>query len=442
LATAATGVSSLQPSDRVQKAGMGFFWLSAFYLVYCARPEDWFSPIGIIPLAKVTGVMAVLSFMFSNRKGQRKFSELPVESYFLLLMIAILMLASLVSPVWKGGAISRTMDFSKVWIVYALTFLLVTDLAKLRRIVFIQAASVPVICLLSVVKGHNAIRLDGVLGGIYSNPNDLAFAIALSLPFCLMFLLTARSAFRKILWASGMLIMVVALFMTASRGGFITLVFTGMVCLWHFGVKGKRFYLIAATVFVGVLVLAVAGKTMTQRFTTLWSERHELHTREERRAFDSFEQRQFLIDQAFVGIEQYPIIGIGTENFEIYSTVWREVHVTYLQIAVEGGLTSLILFLLFFGRGFRHVWRLLKRKDLTPELKLFAGALNSVLVGFAVGALFAPEAYQFFPFFTVAYSAALLTFVEGDARKKKAAAAKPPVRQVPAYVGMGVPVNH
>jgi O-antigen ligase len=419
---------------------MGFFWLSAFYLVYCARPEDWFSPIGIVPLAKVTGIMAVLAFMFSGRKGQRKFSELPVESYFLLVMIAILMLSSMVSPVWRGGAINRTMDFSKVWVVYALTFLLVTDLAKLRRIVFIQAASVPVICLLSVVKGHARVRLDGVLGGIYSNPNDLAFAIALSLPFCLMFLLTARGGLRKTLWGTGMLVMVVALFMTASRGGFITLVFTAMVCLWHFGVKGRRFYLIAATVFVGLLVLVLAGKTMTQRFTSLWSERHELHTREEKTALDSFEQRQFLIDQAIVGIKEHPILGIGTQNFEIYSTVWREVHMTYLQIAVEGGIPSLILFLLFFGRGFSHVWRLLRRKDLTPELKLFGGALNSVLAGFAVGALFAPEAYQFFPFFTVAYSAALLAFVEDDARKK-AVAAKP-VRQVPAYVGMGVPVNH
>ena len=420
---------------------MGFFWLSAFYFVYCARPEDWFSPIGFLPIAKIAGVMAVLAFMFSGRKGKRRFSELPVEAYFLLLMIAILMLSSMVSPVWRGGAITRTMDFAKVWIVYALTFLLVTDLAKLRHIVFIQAASVPVVCLLSIVKGYGRVRLDGVLGGIYSNPNDLAFAIALSLPFCLMFLLTAPSNFRKLLWAVGMLIMVMALFMTASRGGFITLVCTGVVCLWYFGVKGKRFYLIAATAFVGVVLVAFAGRTMAQRFTSLWTERHQLHTGEEKRAFDSFEQRQFLIDQAFVGIEHYPIIGIGTQNFEIYSTVWREVHMTYLQIAVEGGLTSLILFLLFFGRGFRHVWRLLKRKDLSPELQLFAGALSSVLVGFAVGALFAPEAYQFFPFFTVAYAAALLAFVEEDGRKKKAVAAKPPVRQVPAYVGMGVPVN-
>src|SRR5258708_10196682 len=102
------------------------------------------------------------------------------------------MVSSLVSKVWKGGAISHTLDFAKVYIVWALTFLLVTDVRKLRRIIFIQAGSVPVVCLISMIKGWGVARLDGVLGGIYSNPNDLAVSIVLSLPFCLMFLLTTR----------------------------------------------------------------------------------------------------------------------------------------------------------------------------------------------------------------------------------------------------------
>jgi O-antigen ligase len=418
---------------------VSFFWLNAFYVVYCARPEDWFAPFGIIPLAKITGIGAFLAFLFSGGKGKRKFRELPVESYFLLAMIAILMVSSVFSPVWRGGAVSRTMDFAKVWVVWVLTFLLVTDLTKFRRIVFIQAASVPVVCVLSIVKGHSRVRLDGVLGGIYSNSNDLAFAIALSLPFCLMFFLFTRSRFRKLLWVAGMLVMVTALFMTASRGGFITLVSTGAVCLWHFGVKGKRLYLLVATGFAGLLLFVVAGKTMTDRFTSLWTERQELNTREERRAFDSFQERQFLIDRAIEGIEHYPILGIGTQNFETYSTVWREVHMTYLQIAVEGGIPSLILFLLFFGRGFWNLRRLLRRKDLSPELKLFTGALHSVLIGFAVGALFSPEAYQFFPFFAVAYTATLLAMVrESDKRKL---ATTNPLRQAPSYLGAGVPVT-
>ena len=89
---------------------------------------------------------------------------------------------------------------------------------------------------------------------------------------------------------------------------------------------------------------------------------------------------------------------------------------TYLQIAVEGGIPCLILFLVFFARGFLNIRKLSKCKGLTPELKLLIGALNSVLVGFIIGALFSPEAYQFFPFFAVAYTSALLAYVQRNDR--------------------------
>jgi O-antigen ligase len=99
---------------------------------------------------------------------------------------------------------------------------------------------------------------------------------------------------------------------------------------------------------------------------------------------------------------------------------------TYLQIAVEGGIPSLILYLLFFWRGFRNLRYLLKRKDLSSDLKLFTGALHASLVGFAFGALFSPEAYQFFPYFAVAYTSALLACVkESDARAKLAEPERP-----------------
>ena len=42
-----------------------FFWLSAFYLVYCARPEDWVPGLSYLPLAKITGVIAVLALLLS-----------------------------------------------------------------------------------------------------------------------------------------------------------------------------------------------------------------------------------------------------------------------------------------------------------------------------------------------------------------------------------------
>jgi O-antigen ligase len=308
--------------------------------------------------------------------------------------------------VWKGGAFFRTLDFSKVFVAWVLTFLAVTSLARLRRVLFIQAASVAVISIVSMVKGASHPRLDGVLGGIYSNPNDLGFAIVLSLPFCLAFLLRTGSILRKSAWTISLLLMISALFLTASRGAFITFLVAGAASLWHFGIKGRRLYLIGAALLIAIVVGIAVGGPLKDRLLAVSGE--GLDTDSQSSAYGSYEQRRILISRSLDGIEHYPVLGIGLHNFSTYSGVWRDVHVTYLQIAVEGGIPCLILYLLFLGRGFSNVRALRRVTKLDPEVKLFAGALHSSLVGFLVGALFAPEAYQYFPYFAVAYTAVLL----------------------------------
>src|SRR5205823_3566480 len=218
----------------------------------------------------------------------------------------------------------RSIDFFKVYIAWVLTFVLVTNFRKLRRMIFIQAGSVAVISIISLLKGRSHARLEGVLGGIYSNPNDLAFAIVLSLPFCLAFLLSARGVLRKLAWVAAMLCMLTTLLLTASRGGFITLVVAGVVCLWHFGVKGRRLYLIAATIVAGSLVMAFSGDVLTKRLAAI-AGGDEL-SGYERSACSSYEQRRELMVRALQGIEHYPIFGIGMHNFPNYSGYWRDVH--------------------------------------------------------------------------------------------------------------------
>ena len=398
--------------------GGAFFWLSAFYFVYCGRPEDWIPGLKYIPLAKITGILALVGLLNSLGRTQRKFKDVPREASYLLAMIGVLVLSALLSPIWKGGALNHTLDFAKVYVVWVLTFLLVTDFSRFRRIIFIQSASVAVICTVSIIIGHSQPRLEGVIGGIYSNPNDLAFSVVLTLPFCLAFLLTTKRAIVKVAWMVAILIMALALFMTASRAGFITLMIAGMVCLWHFGVRGRRFSLIAISLLTVAILLAVAGRPLMSRMGAIAG---EASTQQQEKAFESYEQRKFLMEKALQGIKEYPILGMGVRNFEVYSGVWHDVHMTYLQIAVEGGIPSLILYLMFFARGFSNLRKLLRRRDLDSQTTLFVGALHSSMVGFVVGALFSPEAYQFFPYFAVAYTAALVATVSEQDRAGKPA---------------------
>ncbi len=126
----------------------------------------------------------------------------------------------------------------------------------------------------------------------------------------------------------------------------------------------------------------------------------------EQSAYGSYQDRMYLMKRAVDAIEHYPIFGIGARNFPTYSGIWRDVHMTYLQAAAEGGIPILVLYLMFFRRGFQNLKILRKRKDLDPNTTLVVGALTSSLVGFIVGALFAPETFQYFPYFAVGFTAA------------------------------------
>lgn len=410
--------------------GSAFFWLSAFYLVYCARPEDWVPGLSYIPLAKISGVFAVLGLLMSLGKTKRGFQDLPRELGYFFGIICLLFLSALLSPVWKSGAFFKTLGVSKGLVAWVLTFLVVTTFGRLRRIIFIQSMSVAVIAVVSVLKGRSQPRLEGVIGGIYTNPNDLAFAIVLSLPFCFAFLLSARSVPRKAGWAVSMLAMCTSLFMTASRAGFIELLVTGAACLWIFGIKGKRIHLIAAAALVVLVIGIAAGGRLKERFFAISGT--NLTNDMDVSAYGSYEQRRFLIVQSLHGIAQYPL-GIGLGNFTVYSGVWRDVHVSYLQIAVEGGIAALVLYLLFFARGFHNLSRLRHMRSLDPEMQLFSGALYATLIGFIVGAFFAPEAYQFFPYFAVVYTSVLLAI----AREREQLNECPPdvANRVPRWSG-------
>ncbi len=398
-----------------------FFWLCAFFVVYCARPEDYLH-LEYIPLAKITAIMAIWGLLNCIGRTKRRYKDLPKEAKYLLIMIGLLYLGAPLSPVWKSGALLHAMDFSKIYIAWVLVFLLITTFDRLRKIVFIQTFCVVAVCIIAIAKGHNTPRLEGVLGGFYGNPNDFAFAIVLTLPFALAFMIKAKNTAIKVFWLGGMLAMLVALFLTASRAGFVDLVVSFSVALYYFGIKGRRLYLIVAAGLLGAVVMGAFGGKLYDRFAALQG-----GSATEQSAYGSYQARMYLMERAVTAIEYYPIFGLGCQDFRPYSLIWHDVHMAYLQIGAEDGIPALILYLMFYWRGFVNLRLLHKKKGLDPDIVLFIGALHSSLVGFAVGALFAPEAYQYFPYFAVAFTAVLLQTIK-EQEEGTAAAPPPPKR--------------
>ena len=394
----ATHSHSIQSSKPLAGA---YFWLLAFFVVYCARPEDWIPGIYVVPLAKITGVFAVVAFALSLGQARR----LPREVLYLFLIFVQLCLAAAFSPVWRGGAFNSVLEFAKVVVIVPVVALAVTTLPRLRWLIFTQTASVLAVATVSVVKSQiRGGRLEGFLAGFYGNPNDLALAIVLTIPFCFVFMLAARGGFRKAGWFLAVAVMTYTLFLTGSRAGLLALVGTMGVVLREFALKAGRRYLVVLAGLVVFAAVLLGGGRLIKRFDAMFGA--SVESAEDASAYESSQQRRALLWRSLVVTAQNPLFGVGPGNFTVLSGNWHVAHNSFTELSAEGGLPALILFILFFRRAF---YNLRNAELLAPgpsEQVLLAGALRASLVGFAVGAFFASVEYHFFPYFLVAYTTA------------------------------------
>ena len=352
--------------------------------------------------------MALLALLFSLSEIR---SSLPREVVYLVILIGQLFLASVLSPVWPGGAVLTTLDFAKVLLVVIVMFAAVNSTRRLRQLISIQAASVGVIAAVAIWKGRSlGGRLEGMLGGNYSNPNDLALAIVISLPLCLGLLFLTRNKVWKFAWALAMLAMVYVVFLTGSRGGFLSLVVMAATALWEFAIRGRRRYLIGLVALAGAILWISSNGMLASRLTGTFNSEEDVAS-----AYGSSQQRQELFWQSVDVTEKHPLFGIGPGNFPILSGSWHVTHNAYTQVSSEGGLPALVLFGLVLWLGCNNVRKSKRLGRGQKEITILAGSLNASLAGFIVGSVFASTAYQFFPYFLVAYSTALLAISKKSA---------------------------
>lgn len=395
-------------AEKPQGSSGAYFWLLLFFVVYCARPEDWVPGLSIIPLAKIAGVFCALSFVMSIPRLRY---HLRRETIYLALLIFQLWLTVPFSPVWRGGAFDTTLDFSKVLLIVLVMGVAVTTMVRLRRLIFVQTASVVVIGIVSLIKRELVQgRLAGAVHGIYENSNELALILVLTLPFCAAFLLRARGWWRKAFWGTAAMLMVYATMLTGSRAGTLALLVSGAVCLREFGIRGRRLGLLIAVVGVAMAIMLAAGDTVKDRFNDMFGD--EPTTDAGRAAYGSAQKRQELFWKSVAVTAEHPVFGVGAGNFNSISGLWHDQHNTYTQMSSEGGVPAFVLYVLLLWCALANLRKINLLAPADSEEVLFAMALRASLWGFLVGSFFTASAYQFFTYFLVGYSSGLVTIIE------------------------------
>lgn len=388
-----------------EKTSLAYVFLSFFVLIYWTRPNYWVPGTGEIPFAKISGALAITSFILWFLLERRSALSLPREMIYLILLYIQLCLAIPFS-VWQGGSFDLViLEYSKIVLITLVAMMTITSFTRLRRLIFIQTATVLFMAVLAL-SGHGSItnsaiggRLAGSFGGTYDNPNDFALDLALIFPFAFAFLLMTRSFLWKAVWFVGMGILIYTVLATLSRGGLLALLVGAVAAIWEFAVKGRRWHWIFLVVISAMAVVIFSGPAgYAQRVSTIFHPEADVT--------GSSGARRELLDQGIRVTEQHPFFGMGPGQFQGISG-WHVAHNTYLQLSSEAGIPALILFLMILGGAFSSLRR--GRKLLAEDVsaQVLIGAVRASLLALAVGALFADTAFQFFPYFLVAYSAAI-----------------------------------
>ena len=200
--------------------------------------------------------------------------------------------------------------------------------------------------------------------GAAPDPNNMALMIIFAMPFLASWFFETREGFKKMLVAGLVLVNVMGLVTTYSRGGTLILSLTLLLILWE---HRRRFklrqigLLMISAVMSGAIVLALVPASFWARQASLAVGKEDF----------SIGRRTSYIIVAWDSFLKRPLIGFGPDTFQdIYegsaiaqrfkkrnASLRRHAHNTYLEILVGSGILSLGLFLAILMRQMKHLNR-------------------------------------------------------------------------------------
>lgn len=283
------------------------------------------------------------------------------------------------------------------------------------------------------------VGMSGRLGNlIYYDANDLAFLIVSTIPLA-VYLYSRRPGGRmKWVAAFGLVLFIMAIVKSGSRGGFIGLIAVGIYLLVGFNAIPKKTRMLAVSGSV-LMMLAFGNSAYWNMMSTL------LHPEDDYNwANDEGRGRTEIWKRGMGYMVTHPLLGVGAAAFPVAEGTlsplaarqeygrglkWSASHNSFVQVGAELGVVALALFLYMLWQAFRSArggGRLRSRGPPSREQAL-GHALAGSLVGYASAGFFVSMGYSAFLY-------ALLALVVGLAKvagsSGPSAAGRPPARGV------------
>lgn len=401
--------------------GFAFLWLFTF-MIY-ARPEDMFPAIAPLHLTLVFGLCASLICAAGLLSGRIRVPW-TIETKMVVLLSGWFV-AGIPFAFWRSGSAAV---FTHVWLKTFLVFLLLTltlvSLERIRTLLWAIILSELLATTFSITQPSKSLwvgeRIYGANAG-FLGWNFLGIAAAMSIPYLAAIFVARRSLLSTALLVATSLSMLWMLVLTASRGGFLNVLFS--VILTSFLVlRGSPRGRLAALSIGSVLFTStmLAPPVFWDRLGTVWngSDRPAYLNQfqsgvEQLAAQESTEGRLELLTRSVQYTLEHPLFGLGLGNFNLASgaqhgaepNAWMGTHNTFTQISSEAGLPALALYLILLAAtmgNMNHIRRTASKDQTGRDLSLMASATLVSLLAFAFGACVAHLGYDYYFFYIVA----------------------------------------
>jgi O-antigen ligase len=249
------------------------------------------------------------------------------------------------------------------------------------------------------------------------NPNRLALVCTLALVFIWEY--SQAHHLRRWRWLAiaAVMLLVITVFLSASRGGLIGMAITGMMLfVRRRGGSGRMLYGVAAFAIGAMLVQEVVPEQALERITNIPGiSRSDSGGVGE----GSVQRRAYTYEVGLDIWKQAPLVGIGPGNWSYVRFVTDPLrsaaaaHNSYLAALAEGGAITLILYLVLFYVTIRDLLRLERTPAIVAQAKAdglewLLAATRVCLIAFLVFSLFADLWDLVFSYFLFALAAVMI----------------------------------
>jgi O-antigen ligase len=378
---------------------LAFGLLYLFTLLLYARPNDLIPAMGTFPLAKIVAILAPLAYVYAQYKVGEPIIKWTIE---VKMVIVMLLLAVILTP-FAASPGDSVATLNEVFIKTV-----VNTRERLLAMIKLSALCgtwLAVFAIKNYATGNFTMkgdRIEGLVGGMFGNPNDLAAALNMLIPLAVTLALMSAGGAR-LLYGVCALLLFCGVMVTSSRAGFIALAAISGVMLWKFG-RGGRPSLTLATLAASVLLFSVFSGAYRSRLMTIFDHNSD--------ASGSAQQRTALLERGLDLSLRHPIIGLGMGNFHIYSIREKVAHNGYVETAAELGMIGLLAYLIIILAPLRGLAKI-ERQRIKPgaradlDAKYLSIGLQTALIAYMINSFFLSIQYLWYLYYAAGFAVAL-----------------------------------